>query len=95
VTIEPEFIKLTLLSIDAWRYDNSWQWNQWHTLEKGIYFSEDSLTPRKVLAFLRKADYLTSASKGKLAIDDDGYNIVIELKDTHEPILALCYGEHL
>ena len=92
---EPEFIRCDLLSIDAWREcEGGWTWNSWQTIEEGIYFGEDCLTPRKILAALRKCDYLTAASKGKLAIDDDGYNITIINKDTYEPLLALCYGAH-
>ena len=91
-----EYIKMDLLSIDAWReFGGGWTWNQWYKLESDIFMAESELTPRKILAFLRKSDYLTSASKGKLSIDDDGYNIVIQNKDTFEPILALCYGEYV
>ena len=95
MTTEPGFVKLTLLSVDAWRECEGWTWNNWHILEEGIYFGEDCLTPRKILAFLRKADYLSDASKGRMAIEDDGYNLVVENKDTGEPVLALCYGEFM
>ena len=88
------YTRFNLLSIDAWRYDHSWSWNQWYTLENDIVFAESELTPRKVLAALRKWGYLTEESKGKLSLVDDGYNIVIQHKDTFEPILALCYGEY-
>jgi hypothetical protein len=46
------------------------------------------------LAMLRKWGYLTDASKGRLSIEDDGYNIVIQNKDTFEPIMALEYGSN-
>ena len=88
------FIKFDLLSIDAWRDCEGWSWNQWFTVETGIYFEERELTPRKILAALRKWGFLTEESKGRLAINDDQYNIVIEDKNTHEPLLALCYGMH-
>ena len=90
----PELIKFELLSIDAWRDQEGWQWNSWHRLEKDIFIAESELTPRKILKTLRKWNYLSTESKGRMAIEDDGYNIVVENKDTGEPVLALCYGEH-
>ena len=90
------YTRFNLLSIDAWREcEGGWTWNQWYTVEKDIYFAESELTPRKVLKALRKWGFLTEQSKGKLSLDDDGYNIVIQNKDTFEPILALCYGEFI
>lgn len=86
--------KFTLLSIDAWREMEGWTWNNWFTLEKGIFIPLDRLTPRHIFKFLRKCEYLTDESKGKLSLDDDGHNIVIQLKSTGQPLLALCYGEH-
>ena len=88
-------VKTQLLSIEAWRYDDSWTWNQWYSLENGIYWNESELTTRKILKALRKWGYLTEQSKGRLCVDDDGYNYIIQNKDTFEPILALCYGEFL
>jgi hypothetical protein len=87
------FTKFTLLSIDAYK-DDSWQWNAWYTLEDDIFINETELTPRKVLAMLRKWGFLTDASKGRLSVEDDGYNIVIQDRKTFEPILALDYGQH-
>ncbi len=87
-------IRTRLLSIDAWKEcEGNWTWNSWYSLESDIYFAESELTPRKILASLRKWGYLTEQSKGRLSIDDDGYNLVIQDKDTFEPLLALCYGE--
>jgi hypothetical protein len=87
------YTKFNLLSVDAYR-DETWQWNAWYTLEEDIFISEPELTPRKVLAMLRKWGYLTDASKGRLSVEDDGYNIVIQNKDTFEPIMALEYGSN-
>jgi hypothetical protein len=89
-----ELIKFELLSIDAWRDDCSWTWNAWYSIEKDIYIAESETTPRKVLAMLRKWGFLNEQSKGRLSIDDDGYNIVIQDKNTFEPLLALCYGQY-
>jgi len=90
-----ELIKYELLSVDAWRDDCSWTWNAWYSLEKDIYIADSETTPRKLLSTLRKWGFLTAQSKGRLSIDDDGYNLVIQDKNTLEPILALCYGQHL
>ncbi len=90
-----EYLKTDLLSIDAWRDSEGWNWNQWYTVEKGIYFAVSELTPRKILAYLRKAGFLTAESKGRLRVEDDGYNYVIEDRNTSEPILALAYGEYI
>ena len=89
-----KYLKCTLLSIDAWRYNYDWTWNAWHKLEDDIFIMESETTPRKILAMLRKWGFLTDASKGRLSIDDDGYNIVIHDKNTLEPLLALDYGQH-
>lgn len=89
------YTKFRLLSIDAWRDDVGWSWNNWYSLEQDIFILESELTARKILSMLRKWNYLNDNSKGKLAIDDDGYNINIINKDTFEPIFALCYGEFI
>jgi hypothetical protein len=86
------YLKCELLSIDAWRDDMGWTWNAWYSLEKDIYIAETETTPRKVFAMLRKWGFLSNESKGRVQLDDDGYNLVIEDRNTGEPILALCYG---
>lgn len=85
-----EYRKFNVLSIDAWREpEGGWFWNQWYTLEKGVVFSEDALTTRSILTALRKWGYLTPGSKGKLAVEDDGYNLVVLLRNSGQPLLAL------
>ena len=90
------FIKCTLLSIDAWAdcEPKSWYWNCWYTLEEGILLHESVLTARHILKSLRDWGYLTEDSKGKLTIEDDGYNVVIMDRKTFEPLLALDYGSN-
>lgn len=91
---EINFVRFNLLSIDAWREcEGGWTWNNWFSVEKDIYIAESELTARKLLKYMRKCNWLSNASKGRLSIEDDGYNIIIQNKDTFEPILALCYGE--
>ncbi len=86
-----EYTKFKLVSIDAWRdYDNSWYWNNYFEIENGIYFSGDSLTPRKIAKFLRKMGVLTEQSKGRIYVDMSCFEfIVIQDKNTFEPLLAL------
>lgn len=89
------YIRTHLLSIDAWRFDNGWGWNNWHKLEDNIYWDDEKpMTARRVLRALRDWGYLTDASKGRLTIEDDGYNYVIVDRKTRKPLLALCYGEY-
>lgn len=88
----------TLISIDAWRdSEGGWDWNDMHKVEHDIMISEDSdilSNSRKCLAWFRQQGWLTDASKGKVRVDFnddiiDGILIVIENKNTGEPILAL------
>jgi len=90
-------LKTKLLGIDAYRdSENSWIWNNWFEIEGDIYLDESILnSPRKLLEFCRRSSWLTKQSKGHLTIEDDGYNVVICNRRTHEPIIAFCYGEYL
>ena len=80
-----------VLSIDAWRYDDGWTWNNWfHVGDVPREVCE--LTPRRLLRFLRAEGYLGAKSGGKVAIDDDGHNLVIVNRTTREPLYAVEYG---
>ena len=81
---------MNILSIDAWRYDHGWTWNQWYKIGSVEKLPD---TDRKILAFLRKEGYLSSASAGRVAIDDDGYNVVVIDRKTYKPLIAICYGD--
>ena len=85
-------MKYKLLSIDAWKDDCSWTWNAWYSLGFEAIIEDKDTTPRKVFALLRDEGYLSDESKGRVSLDDDGYNLVIRNKDTYEPIFALEYG---
>lgn len=90
------YMKTRLLSIDAWRDYEGWTWNNWYTIEEGIFWDlSKPMSTRRILKCLRDWGYLSDKSKGKVSIDDDGYYIVIVDRNTHEPIFALCYGEYL
>jgi len=82
---------IQLLSIDAWREGYSWVWNQWFKRGRVPAALLDKPT-RYILAFLREENYLSNESKGRVAIEDDGYNLVIVCRGTREPILAIEYG---
>lgn len=86
---------MKILSIDAWKDNCGWYWNNFYTI--GNISKEDFKkldTNRKILKYLRDEDYLSEASKGKLAIenDDDEYNIVIVARDNGMPLIAIEYG---
>lgn len=83
-----------ILSIDAWREDNGWTWNNWfHVGDFDLPQFLDS--NRKILQFMRESGYLTEYSKGRCAVDDDGYNVVILDRATREPLFAIEYGNTL
>lgn len=86
-----ESTKYRLVSIDAWRYDGGWQWNQWYSVEDGVYLGND-ITARRLLKFMRQSGWLTNASKGRVRIDWHGEMcdpfIEILNKNTGEPLLA-------
>jgi len=92
-----DFYRLKILSIDAWRDENGWYWNNCYTLAEDIMFGIDAFTPRKILKALRDWDYLTDESKGLVEVDvdysvEEGLAIIIN-HNTKEPLLALS-GVH-
>ncbi len=92
-TTNENYYKAALHSIDAWRTDRMWEWNDSYLLESGIYFAESSITTRTILSFLRRKDYLSEASKGTLKVVDEWPLIEIQIKNTGQPILCLMFDE--
>jgi hypothetical protein len=90
-----ELIRFKLLQIDAWREpEGGWTWNQAICREEDIYISEELLTPRRITALLRRWDYLSPESAGRVLVDMnpefvDGYLIEILYRNTREPLFAL------
>ncbi len=83
-----ESTKYRLVSIDAWRdYDGGWTWNQWYTVEDGVYLGND-ITARRLLKFMRQSGWLTDESKGRVRVDWEWDIIEIQDKNTGEPLLA-------
>ena len=94
---DESYYKTKLLNVDAWHDGDGWTWNNWHTIEDGIYLHETVMqSARKLLRFCREnLRILSNESKGKLSIEDDGYNVVVLVRGTNEPLFAFCYGEYL
>lgn len=83
-----------ILSIDAWRYPEGWRWNNWFNVGSidSAEFESVANDNRKLLAYMRDAGFLSDSSKGRVAVDDDGYNVVILSKSTRQPLFAIEYG---
>ena len=80
--------------IDAWRDRDGWYWNSTHRITSGVVLAESEITPRKIFRFLRTNGWLSTDSKGNVALQDDGDVITVVDKDTREPVLALLsYGD--
>lgn len=84
-----------LLSIDAWREaDGGWNWNNWHTVGH-VPTAYADMPARALLRALRTDGYLSAASAGRVAVEDDGYNVVIVRRSDSCPVLAIEYGNVL
>jgi hypothetical protein len=80
-----------ILSIDAWRDGDGWQWNNWHA--RGfVPLAWCDLTPRALLRKLRERGCYTLPAPGFARVEDDGHNLVIAMRGTGEPIAAIEYG---
>lgn len=90
-TLTAEPVSIRLLSIDSWRDECGWTWNNWHSLAR-VPATWADLPVRKLLWTLREHGYLAASSAGRVAIEDDGYNVVIKARGTGEPLYALEYG---
>lgn len=92
-----DFYNCKLISIDAWRDDCGWYWNDCHKMESGIIIAQDSkilTSPRAFLRYMRDTmECLSEYSKGRVGVefnnDIDGVFIVVNNKNTGEPLFAL------
>lgn len=82
-----------LLSVDAWREPGGgWTWNNWH--RRGMVPAAwCDLSPRALFRMLRDMRGGIFPEPGACAVEDDGFNLVIVMRGTREPIGALAYGE--
>jgi len=84
----------TLLSIEAWRDPDGWTWNNAFKVEADIYL-DPKLSARALLRFMRARGWLTEGSKGRIRVEDTGYDIEIQDKGTHEPLFAFRPQEEI
>ena len=87
------FVKCEIRSIDAWRFEGAWEWNESFVLESDVYFREDCVTPRRITAYLRKLDLLSESSKGRVRVVNEWPIIEIQDKSTGQPVFALLFEE--
>ena len=92
--MEKKFYKASILSIDAWGYNDVWTWNNSYSLEDDVYFREDQLTSRKILNWMRKSNYLSKGSIGKVKVIEVWPIFEIQIANTSEPILAVMIEEN-
>lgn len=88
------YYKADLVSIDAWKEDGGWTWNASYTVERDIIMADSAITARKVVKMLRKRDFLTQASKGKVRVEMGLWPLVeVQLKSNRMPLYALIFNE--
>ena len=89
-----KFFKASVLSIDAWGDNGGWTWNNSWSLEDDVVFREDQLTSRKILNWMRKSNYLSRGSIGKVKVIEVWPIFEIQIANTSEPILAVMIEEN-
>lgn len=89
------YYKIELRRIDALRGPKgAWFWNYSYVLADDIVFHKEAFTPRTILKKLRDWGYLSENSKGRVrVVDEGGFLIEIQEKNTGKPILALYVYE--
>lgn len=81
-----------VLSIDAWRgIEGGWDWNSWDIVGAAPVETMH-YTPRRLLAWMRSEGYISKQSAGRVAVHDDGYNLVITDRRNGCPLYAIEYG---
>ena len=88
--------KAELRCVDAFRNpEGTWDVNDSHVLENNCMFlGKDSPTTRCILDALRRWNYLTEASKGRVTVDDTNWPYVeVLVRSTREPIFSLYFEE--
>lgn len=85
-----------ILSIDAWREEEGWTWNDWFSTGYTIPIDMlEKMSDRQLIKYCRdELSLLSIASKGKVAVEDDQYNKVIIERSTRRPLYAIEYGCH-
>lgn len=86
---DERYFKYEIRSVEAWRDDDGWVWNNSFVVEEEVYFAESALTKRKILRWFRDNGYLTESSKGRVTVEDYGDIIEICARGTGEPLFAM------
>lgn len=79
---------LPVLSIDAWRYDEGWTWNDMHKIGT-LDASAADLSTRRLLRLLRNKGILGLQSTGKVYVDRDEDYITVCARSNGEPLYAI------
>lgn len=86
---------LRVLYIDAWREPGGgWTWNNWQHVGH-VPAKLADMSPRRLLRAMREHGFLNDYSKGRVTVEDDGYNVVILRKSDCMPVLAIEYGNQI
>lgn len=85
---------MRILSIDAWAgcEPGLWEWNNWYHVGDINNIPE---TNRGILKHMRDEGFLSEYSKGKVTVEDDGYNLVIIERSNQKPLFAIEYGREI
>lgn len=79
---------LPVLSIDAWRDDGGWYWNNQHKIGE-LDASAADLSDRRLLRLMRKEGFLGVHSAGKVYIERDDAYITVCARSNREPLYAI------
>jgi hypothetical protein len=83
-----------VLSIDAWAEgEDNWAWNAWYSVGS-IDASELESAEKAVglVAWFVEHGYVNAKALTQCEIVDDGYNYVLAIEETGEPMYAIEYG---
>ena len=88
--------KFKILYIEAWadtmENEVQWSWNNWQKIDE-IEVNEINIdNEQDVFEYLMNNYFKIDTDKSKYEIYDDQYNLVIQLKNSQKPIIALEYG---
>lgn len=80
------------LAIDAWgNQDEGYDWNAWYDMKENYTgdIEDDKAMQEHLLQFIR------IEFQDSVYFEDDGYNYILCVSDTGEPIYAIEYGAEL
>lgn len=85
---------IRVLSVSAIKDDGCWNWNDWYTVaEISVEQFESFESDRQTIKFTRDTlGLLSEYSKGRVKVEDDGYNLLILDKSNNMPLFAYEYG---